>query len=100
MSILELGALGEFLGAFAVVITLVYLGLQVRHNTMSTRAGTLAYATDAWSDYLGDPPLAMAFLDRVVDGAILLKIQGKSYRAHRAQKPSSRQQANTAAKSP
>jgi DNA replication protein DnaC len=42
---------------------------------------------EAWSDYLGDPPLAMAFLDRVVDGAILLKIRGKSYRAHRAQKP-------------
>ena len=52
MSIVELGAIGEFLGAFAVVITLVYLGLQVRHNTTSTRAGTLAYATDAWSDYL------------------------------------------------
>ena len=41
---------------------------------------------DAWSEYLGDPPLAMAFLDRVVDGAIILKIRGKSYRAHRAQK--------------
>jgi DNA replication protein DnaC len=42
---------------------------------------------DAWSEYLGDPPLAMAFLDRVVDVAILMKIQGKSYRAHRAKKP-------------
>ncbi len=38
----------------------------------------------AWGDYLGDPPLAMAFLDRVVDGAIIVKINGKSYRAHRA----------------
>ena len=40
---------------------------------------------DAWADYLGDPPLAMAFLDRLVDGAIILKITGKSYRAHRSQ---------------
>lgn len=39
---------------------------------------------DAWADYLGDPPLAMAFLDRIVDGAILLKIAGLSYRAHRS----------------
>jgi DNA replication protein DnaC len=41
---------------------------------------------DAWSmhKYLDDPPLAMAFLDRVVDGAIIIKINGKSYRAHRA----------------
>jgi DNA replication protein DnaC len=39
---------------------------------------------DAWSDYLGDPPLAMAVLDRIVDGAIVLKLTGKSFRAHRA----------------
>jgi DNA replication protein DnaC len=42
---------------------------------------------EAWGDYLGDPPLAMAFLDRVVDGAIILKINGKSYRAYRARQP-------------
>jgi DNA replication protein DnaC len=42
---------------------------------------------DAWSDYLGDAPLAMALLDRLVDGALILKFRGKSYRAHRAKKP-------------
>jgi DNA replication protein DnaC len=40
---------------------------------------------EKWGEYLGDPPLAMAFFDRVVDGAIILKIKGKSYRAHRAE---------------
>lgn len=40
---------------------------------------------DAWGEYLGDPPLAMALLDRIVDGAIIVRIQGKSYRAARAQ---------------
>src|SRR6185312_5407954 len=44
---------------------------------------------DAWGDYLGDPPLAMAFLDRIVDGAIILKINGKSYRAHRGRQSKS-----------
>ena len=39
---------------------------------------------DRWGEYLGDPPLAMAVLDRIVDGAIVLKLTGKSYRAHRA----------------
>ncbi len=38
---------------------------------------------DAWADYLGDPPLAMALLDRLVDGAIVLKIKGRSYRSRR-----------------
>lgn len=42
---------------------------------------------EAWGDYLGDVPLAMAFLDRLVDGAIILKLKGKSYRAHRARQP-------------
>ena len=32
----------------------------------------------------GDPPLATAFLDRLVDGAAILKLTGRSYRAHRA----------------
>jgi DNA replication protein DnaC len=39
---------------------------------------------EGWGNYLGDPPIAMALLDRVVDGAIIHKFQGKSYRAHRA----------------
>jgi DNA replication protein DnaC len=38
----------------------------------------------AWAEYLGDPPLASAFLDRLVDGALILKLTGRSYRAHRA----------------
>jgi len=42
---------------------------------------------EVWADYLGDAPLAMAILDRLVDGAIVLKIEGRSYRAHRAQQP-------------
>ena len=39
---------------------------------------------DAWASYLGDPPLAMALLDRLVENAAVLKINGKSYRAHTA----------------
>jgi DNA replication protein DnaC len=42
---------------------------------------------EAWADYLGDAPLAMAILDRLVDGAIVLKIEGRSYRASRVQQP-------------
>ena len=42
MSILELGALGEFIGAIAVVISLVFVGLQVRQNTKMVKAQTAA----------------------------------------------------------
>ena len=38
----------------------------------------------AWTEYLGDPPMVMALLDRLVDQAILIRINNaKSYRAHR-----------------
>jgi DNA replication protein DnaC len=39
---------------------------------------------ESWTDYLGDAPLAMALLDRVVDGATIVKLKGKSYRVHRS----------------
>ena len=38
---------------------------------------------EAWAEYLGDAPLAMALLDRVVDGATIVKLKGKSFRVHR-----------------
>ena len=35
MTIFELGALGEFVGSIAVVVTLIYLAMQIRQNTRS-----------------------------------------------------------------
>jgi DNA replication protein DnaC len=50
------------------------------------RSAALAANIDfgAWADSLGDPPLATAFFDRLVDGAVILKLTGRSYRARRA----------------
>jgi len=51
--------------------------------------GSTAFVTNVdfadWTDYLGDPPLVMALLDRVVDSAIVQKFEGTSYRKHRAE---------------
>ena len=40
MSIMELGALGEFVGSIAVVVTLIFLAIQVRHSKNATEANT------------------------------------------------------------
>jgi DNA replication protein DnaC len=61
---------------------LLYKIIDARSQRSTTVVTNIDF--DAWGEYLGDPPLAMAFLDRVVDGAIIIKINGKSYRAHRA----------------
>jgi DNA replication protein DnaC len=42
---------------------------------------------DKWGEYLSDGPLAMAFLDRLVERAIILKLKGKSYRPPQTQGP-------------
>ncbi len=38
MTLSELGSLGEFISGLAVVVTLVYLALQIRHNTRAVRS--------------------------------------------------------------
>ena len=59
MSIMELGALGEFVGAIAVVITLAYLAIQIRQNTRAMEeskrlalAQTYQMRADALQDML------------------------------------------------
>jgi DNA replication protein DnaC len=54
-----------------------------------SRRGSTAMVTNVdfkqWTDYLGDPPLVMAILDRLVDDTIIQRFAGKSYRAYRAE---------------
>jgi hypothetical protein len=40
MTIQEMGSLGEMIGGIAVVISLIYVGLQVRQNSNSVRAAS------------------------------------------------------------
>ena len=47
MTIAELGSLGELLGSIAVLCTLVYLAIQVKHAKDATRATLLQYRADA-----------------------------------------------------
>jgi DNA replication protein DnaC len=64
--------------------TFYYRLLEARTGRRSTALVTnVDFA--AWEKYLNDTPLANAFLDRLVDRALILKLSGRSYRAHRAQ---------------
>jgi hypothetical protein len=56
MSIVELGALGEFLAAFGVFVTLVYLAVQLRQ----TQKVVMAQAFQARSDALQDLSMRLA----------------------------------------
>ena len=63
--------------------SLLYKLINVRGGRSTALVANVDF--EKWGEYLGDAPLAMAFFDRVVDGAIMLKTNGKSYRVHRAE---------------
>ena len=43
-----IGAVGEVLGAFGVIVTLGYLAVQIRHNTRSVRAASRLEIASGW----------------------------------------------------
>jgi hypothetical protein len=45
-----LGNIGEFVAAIAVVVTLVYLAIEVRQHSQSTRAATYSEVTRGWTN--------------------------------------------------
>jgi DNA replication protein DnaC len=65
-------------------LSLLYKVIDRRHTRHSTALIT-NIDFDDWNDYLGDPVMVMALQDRLVYKAVMLKIEGKSYRAHQAQ---------------
>jgi DNA replication protein DnaC len=69
--------------AQAQASTFYYRLLDARTGRRSTALAT-NIEFKVWADYLGDPPLATAFLVRLVDGAVILKLTGRSYRSARA----------------
>ena len=45
-----LGNFGEFIGSIGVVVTLVYLAVQIRANTRTTKANASFQATHSWAE--------------------------------------------------
>ena len=66
MSLQDLGSLGEFIGAVAVIVSLIYVGVQVRQNTQSVRSSAfqaaIRDATDNIDQVVHDPELNRIWL--------------------------------------
>jgi hypothetical protein len=66
LSIGDLGALGEFAGAFLLFVSLVYVALQIRQNTKIARAESSRYTTDQFTNIdlliTGNPDLREALV--------------------------------------
>ena len=79
MTIMELGAIGEFLGAIGVIATLIYLAVQIRQNTRAMEEGrrlALAQTYQMRSDALQEMLVSAASSEI---GAILVRLTGAGY---------------------
>jgi hypothetical protein len=46
----QLGSLGEFIGAIAVIASLIYVAAQIKQNTDATRIAAMQAHVDIWND--------------------------------------------------
>ncbi len=71
MTLQDLGNVGEFLGAVAVLVSLIYLALQIRQNTTTVRAGTSAAISESLArllEVVGSDPRTARLWIRGVGG--------------------------------
>jgi len=51
MTVMELGAIGEFVGSIAVIGTLIYLALQIRQNTFQMKEAANQASMKEWGNW-------------------------------------------------
>jgi hypothetical protein len=77
MSLEQLGLIADIVGAIAIVITLVYLAIQIKDSARSSRSAAVTDATTAMQGFyqeLGSNPVASKlFLDGLTDPGALSK---------------------------
>jgi hypothetical protein len=47
MSLQDWGAIGELIGGVAIIVSLIYVGLQIKHGNQEARAATLQATLDS-----------------------------------------------------
>ena len=70
MTVMELGALGEFVGSIAVIATLIYLALQIRQNTSQQKREetvSIQHGQNKVVAQMQDPSVVRAYA-RAADG--------------------------------
>ena len=68
MSLQDWGAIGEMLGGFAIIVSLLYVGLQIKHGNRETRAATLQSTLDSEMSLQTEAMRYAGTWDKIVTG--------------------------------
>lgn len=79
VTIQELGSLGEFIGAFAVVVTLIFVAVQVRQNTKMLRAQIRQSLTEQRIDAILRPTTDQHFAEAMATNGSNRELSGAEY---------------------
>ncbi len=71
MSLQDWGAIGELLGGFAIIVSLLYVGLQIKHGNQEARAATLQATLDSEMLVQAEAMRYAGTWDKVVTGVHL-----------------------------
>ena len=84
MSIQDLGSLGEFVAAIATLVTLIYLAMQIRHNTRALDQASENAVTDGarrWREnVIHHPEVAQLYLKGMLEPASLDRAEKLRFR--------------------
>jgi hypothetical protein len=82
-TISELGSLGEFASALAVIASLIYVGIQIKQNTNTARISTMQAHVDVWNDIVGNfcqsPELASIWRRGITDMSALNEVESVQF---------------------
>ena len=68
MSLQDWGAIGELLGGFAIIVSLSYVGLQIKHGNRETRAVTLQATLDSEMSFQAEAMRYAGTWEKMVTG--------------------------------
>jgi hypothetical protein len=83
LTLSQLGDLGDFLGGIGVIVTLLYLALQIRRNTQSVHAASLDSVAESHLEFLRsvgqDPALSKLWFNGLSGKLDLAETDGQQF---------------------
>ena len=68
MSLQDLGNIGEAIGGIAVIVTIVYLAIQIRQNTRAVRAAAFQQVVDSFAEFSASLSHDRELVEIVING--------------------------------